>query len=121
MGPKACMVILVPEKFRDAITELQCYYDPLMKIMIVSGSVNIQFFSTYAPQSGLSDEVKEAFWTLLDKQTTATPNKDVVTVVSDLNGHVGIGRIGSWSHGDFGFGERFCTPALNVPYSSRGP
>ncbi|EYC20165.1 hypothetical protein Y032_0022g483 [Ancylostoma ceylanicum] len=98
--------MIVSERSREAINEVQRYDYRLMKIMIASSSVNIHFFSLYAPQSGLSDNVKDAFWTLLDEQTTAVPSEDFVIVAGDLNDHDGREKNGNCAHGGFDVGER---------------
>ncbi|EPB77556.1 hypothetical protein ANCCEY_03314 [Ancylostoma ceylanicum] len=88
------------------IIEVQRYDDRLMRIMIAFDSVKIHSFSAYAPQSGLSNKVKNAFWTLLDEQTTAVPSEDFVTAGGDLNGHVGTEKNGNCAHGSSGVGDR---------------
>ena len=63
--------------------------------------------SVYAPQSGLSDSVKDAFYDDLLPVASKLGNKEVVLVSGDLNGHVGKVANGyEGVHGGFGYGNR---------------
>ena len=90
-----------------------------MRILI--GTVTICIFCVYAPQSGLSDHVKDTFYDELLSHISKVPNDDFVVVAGDLNGHVGnISHGFHDSHGGHGYGARntegvrildFCTAA----------
>ncbi|VDO64952.1 unnamed protein product [Heligmosomoides polygyrus] len=58
-----------------------------MKIVVAAEDRLYYFFSSYAPQTGCSDQAKDEFWNLLDEKTAEVPPKDVIIVAGDLNGH----------------------------------
>ena len=95
--------IIVSEKFRDAIFEVERYDDRLMKVVFVIESRKIHFFTAYAPQAGCSALEKEAFWDLLDSKTMLVPADELLFVAGDLNGHVGKHSDGHPCHGGFGY------------------
>ncbi|EPB68096.1 hypothetical protein ANCCEY_12813 [Ancylostoma ceylanicum] len=101
---RARVGIIVSEKFREAVIEVQRYDDRLMKIMIASDSAKIHFFSAYAPHPLLLSICSAI--RALGQETTAVPSKDFVIVAGDLNGHVGTEKNGKCAHGGFGVGER---------------
>ncbi|EYC35864.1 hypothetical protein Y032_0967g3238 [Ancylostoma ceylanicum] len=79
--------VIVSERFRNSVAEVQRYDDRLMKIVVATVERRLHFFSAYAPQTGCSDKAKDDFWTLLE--TEEVPPKDTIIVAGDLNGHVG--------------------------------
>ena len=63
--------------------------------------------SVYAPQSGLSDSVKDAFYDDLLSVVPKLGIEELVLVAGDLNGHVGKFANGyEGVHGGFGYGNR---------------
>ena len=78
-----------------------------MAIKVVVGSVVLNVVSVYAPQIGLSDEVKKRFWEDLDLFVQDVPRSEKIFIGGDFNGHFG-GNSGGYEavHGGFGFGER---------------
>ncbi|VDP38660.1 unnamed protein product [Heligmosomoides polygyrus] len=99
-------------RFRDWIVSVERFDDRLMKIVVAAKQRLYHFFSAYAPQNGCSDQTKEEFWNLLDEKTVEVSPKDVITVASDLNGHVGATKDGYSCHG--GFGTDHVTPMMSA-------
>jgi len=58
--------ILVDKELVDSVVEVSRKSDRIMAIKVVVGSVILNVVSVYAPQIGLSDEVKKRFWEDLD-------------------------------------------------------
>ena len=61
--------------------------------LIVSQCV-VTFLSVYAPQSGLSDEVKDLFFDQLHAVTARIPRSEFLIPWGDWNGHVGCAGSG---------------------------
>ncbi|VDP29299.1 unnamed protein product [Heligmosomoides polygyrus] len=79
--------IIVFERFRDSIVNVERFDNRLMKIVVAAKERLYHFFSAYAPQTGCSDQAMEEFWSLLDEKTADVLSKDVIIVADDLNGH----------------------------------
>jgi len=78
-----------------------------MAIKVVVGSEILNVVSVYAPQIGLSDDVKKQFWEELDMVIQDVPWSEKLFIGEDFNGHIGVGADGfEIAHGSFGFGER---------------
>lgn len=98
--------IVVSERYRDTVVEVQRYNDRLMKIIITVESCKLHVFSAYAPQAGCNDQAKDAFWMMLDEKTAEVPRDEAIIVLGDLNGHIGARSDGHRGHGGHGFGSR---------------
>ena len=62
--------------------------------------------SVYAPQSGLSDEVKDLFFDQLRAVTARIPASEFLIPCGDWNGHVGHAGTGYREvHGRMGYGR----------------
>jgi hypothetical protein len=67
----------------------------------------LNVISVYAPQVGLSDDVKRRFWEDLEDMVRVVPSSEKLFIGGDLNGHVGTVRGGfERVHGGFGYGEQ---------------
>ncbi|XGW01098.1 hypothetical protein V3C99_013785 [Haemonchus contortus] len=88
-GPKTTngVGIIVSERYRDSIVSAERFDDRLMKIMVVIECQEYHLFSAYAPQTGCSEQTKDAFWNLLDEKTAEVPLQEAIVVAGDLNGH----------------------------------
>ena len=58
--------ILVDKELVDSVVEVSRKSYRIMAIKVVVGSMTLNVVSVYAPQIGLSDEVKKRFWEDLD-------------------------------------------------------
>ncbi|XP_009776831.1 uncharacterized protein [Nicotiana sylvestris] len=62
---------------------------------------------TYAPQTGLDEEVKRCFWEVLDKVVQGILPTEKLFIGGDFNGHIGSSAGGYGEvHGGFGFSDR---------------
>ena len=61
----------------------------------------------YAPQMGLSDDIKKVFWEELEEVLQSIPQHEKLFLGGDFNGHIGDKAYGYVrTHGGFRFGER---------------
>ena len=61
----------------------------------------------YAPQVGLAEDIKKAFWEELEEVMQCVPKTEKLYLRGDSNGHIGDKANGyDRTHGGFGFGER---------------
>ncbi|EYC40570.1 hypothetical protein Y032_0606g581 [Ancylostoma ceylanicum] len=88
-GPKVrdSVGIVVSERLRNSIAEVQRLDDHLMKVLITTAEQI--HFSAYSPQTGRCGRVKNDFWMLLEGKTAEVYLEDAIVVAGDLNGHVG--------------------------------
>ena len=100
------VAIVVGEKWRDNILEINRIADRLMTAKLLIDTINIIIVSAYVPQVGCTDEEKEEFCEELEELIRSFSEKDKIVIGSDLNGHIGTGITGyeRW-HGGFGYGE----------------
>ena len=78
-----------------------------MVIKILVGQTVLAVVSTYAPQQGLEDSVKNKFYDDLLAATSKFNARELVIIAGDLNGHVGKASDGyEGIHGGRGFGNR---------------
>ena len=73
---------------------------------LIVGKCVVTFLSVYAPQSGLSDEIKDQFFDQLRAVTARIQGSEFLIPCGDWNGHVG--RVGTGYrevHGGMGYGR----------------
>ena len=101
------VAIVVGEKWRDNILEVNIISDRLITAKLLIDTININIVSAYAHQVGCTDEEKEEFWEGLEELIRSFSEKDKIVIGADLNGHIGTGITGyeRW-HGGFGHGEK---------------
>ena len=101
------VAIVVGEKWRDNILEINIISDRLITAKLLIDTININIVSACAPQVGCTDEEKEEFWEKLEELIRSFSEKDKIVIGVDLNGHIGRGNTGYeiW-HGGFGHGEK---------------
>jgi hypothetical protein len=63
-------------------------------IKLIFGDLVLNVISAYAPQVGLSDDVKRQFWKDLEDMIRRVSNSEKLLIGGDLNGHIGIVRGG---------------------------
>ena len=81
-----------------------------MKLIV--GQHVVTFLSVYAPQSGLSDEVKDLFFDQLRAVTVRIPASEFLIPCGDWNGHVG--RAGTGYREVYGGGGGYGRPEPDV-------
>ena len=64
-------------------------FDRIILVKLIVGQHVVTFLSVYAPQSGLSDEVKDLFFDQLRAVTARIPASEFLIPCGDWNGHVG--------------------------------
>ena len=75
-------------------------------VKLIVGQRVATFLSVYAPQCGLSDEVKELFFDQLCAVTARIPASEFLIPCGDWNGHVGHAGTGYREvHGGMGYGR----------------
>ena len=78
-----------------------------MLIKLLVGEVVLTVLSVYAPQTGLEESTKDAFYDSLQTVISELPDKEIVIPCGDWNGHVGREAAGyEGVHGGSGYGER---------------
>ena len=86
--------------------EVQRVSDRIILVKLIVGQRVVTFLSVYAPQSGLSDEVKDLFFDQLRTVTARIPASEFLIPCGDWNGHVGRAGIGYREvHGGMGYGR----------------
>ncbi|GJW00939.1 retrovirus-related pol polyprotein LINE-1 [Tanacetum coccineum] len=79
----------------------------IISLSLVIDGETVNVVSAYAPQVGLSDEVKKTFWDSLDEVVRELPTNQRLFLGGDLNGHIGAASDGNPGvHEGFGFGVR---------------
>ena len=98
--------VFVSEEFIEKVFEVQRVSDRIILVKLIVGQHVLTFLSVYAPQSGLSDEVKDQFFDQLRAVTVRIPASELLMPCGDWNGHVGRAGTGySEVHGGKGFGR----------------
>jgi hypothetical protein len=79
-------------------------------IKLIFEDLILNVISAYAPQVGLSDDVKRRFWEDLEDMVRGVPSSEKLFIGGDLNGHVGTVTGGfERIHEGFGYGESVVT------------
>ena len=99
--------VLLCEELVDKVVEVKRVSERLMMVKFVVGKMLINVVSGYAPQTGRSDDEKDAFWDAVYDLVASLKKEEVVVFGGDLNGHVGRISDGyEGVHGGCGVGER---------------
>ena len=99
--------VLLAEKWIEKIIDVKRVNSRIMVIKILVGQTVLAVVSTYAPQQGLEDSVKNKFYDDLLAATSKFNARELVIIAGDLNGHVGKASDGyEGIHGGRGFGNR---------------
>ena len=102
-------VALVCSWLRSGLTKCmtsnECRTECRIKLLI--GEVVLTVLSVYAPQTGLDESTKDAFYDSLQTVISELPDKEIVIPCGDWNGHFGREAAGyEGVHGGSGYGER---------------
>jgi hypothetical protein len=99
--------IVVAERWVEKAMKVDRINDRLLVVKIGIGSRIWNIVSAYAPQAGRSEQEKDTFWDMMYSECLKIPEKEVLMIGGDLNGHVGASKEGYQEiHGGFGFGNR---------------
>jgi hypothetical protein len=79
----------------------------IIMIKLVFEDLVLNVISVYAPQVGLSDDVKRRFWKDLEDMVRGVSSSEKLFIKGDLNGNVGTSR-GMFErvHKGFGYSEQ---------------
>ena len=80
--------IVVGEKWRDNILEVNRISDRLITAKLLIDTININIVSAYAPQVGCTPKEKEEFWEEVEELIRSFSEKDNIVIGADLNGHI---------------------------------
>ena len=81
------VAILVKSNFVEQVVEVGRKSDRIISIKLVVGSEILNVVSVYAPQIGLSEEIKRLFWEDLDEVVQSNPQNKGRLIRGDFNGH----------------------------------
>ena len=99
--------ILLAEKWVEKVYDIKRVSDRIMLIKLLIGESIVTVLSVYAPQTGLDESAKDAFYDSLQTVISTIPDKEIVIPCGDWNGHVGKAADGyEGIHGGSGYGER---------------
>ena len=94
------------EEWIEKVFEVQKVSDRIILVKLIVGQRVVTFLSVYAPQSGLSDEVKDLFFDQLHAVTARIPASEFLIPYGDWNSHVGHAGTGYREvHGGMGYGR----------------
>ena len=99
--------VLLAEKWVDKVYDIKRVSDRIMLIKLLVREAVLTVLSVYAPQTGLEESTKDAFYDSLQTVISELPDKEIVIPCRDWNGHVGREAAGyEGVHGGSGYGER---------------
>ncbi|ESO00276.1 hypothetical protein HELRODRAFT_83374, partial [Helobdella robusta] len=99
--------IFVKEPLAQEVLDIKRINSPLMWIKIRLEKQTMTIFSSYAPQTSESEEMKNDIWAAFFDTISTIPKSETILIGGDLNGHVGEKTDGLDNvHGGFGYGER---------------
>ena len=98
--------ILLAEKWVEKMFDMKRVSDRIMLVKIIMGESIVAVLSVYAPQVGLDDQCKDAFYDDLRSTVSKLGDKEFIIACGDWNGHIGKLAAGFESiHDSFGYGE----------------
>jgi hypothetical protein len=97
--------VVVSEKLRDSVVEVNRVSDRLMSIKIDSGTKALRIVSYYAPQTNCTIDEKDEFWESLETRLQSFNSDEHLVIGGDHNDHVRTTRDGyTQCHGGNGIG-----------------
>ncbi|GJW90769.1 retrovirus-related pol polyprotein LINE-1 [Tanacetum coccineum] len=92
---------------KDKVVHVNRCSDRIISLTLVIEGETVNMISAYAPQVGLSEEEKKAFWDSLDEVVRESSTDERLILGGDLNGHIEVTTEGySGVYGGFGYGVR---------------
>ena len=82
------------EKWVDSVVEVEKHSERVLILKMVLDNSLINVITVYAPHSGKPKEEKENFWKELFHLVSCIPQKKMVAIAGDMNGHVGSNSVG---------------------------
>ena len=94
------------EEWIEKVFEVQRVSNRIIFVKLVVDQHVVTFLSVYAPQSGLSDEVKDMFFDQLRAVTSRIPASGFLIPCGNWNGYVGHAGTRYWEvHGGMAYGR----------------
>jgi exonuclease III len=84
--------ILIDKSLKNEVVAVRRQGDRIIMIKLIFGDLVLNVISVYAPQVGLSDDVKRRFWEDLEDMVRGVSSSEKLLIGGDLNGHVGTVR-----------------------------
>ena len=98
--------VFVAEEWIEKVFEVQRVPDRIILVKLIVGQRVFTFLSVYAPQSGLSDEVKDLFFDQLCAVNARIPASEFLIPCGDWYSHVDHAGTGYMEmHGGTGYGR----------------
>jgi hypothetical protein len=99
--------ILIDKSLKNEVVAVRRQGGRIIMIKLIFGDLVLNVINAYAPQVGLSDDVKRRFWEDLEDMVRGVSSSEKLFIGGDLNAHVGIVRGGfERVQGGFGYGEQ---------------
>ena len=99
--------ILLAGKWIGKVIHINRVNERLILLKILVGEKVLAIISAYAPQQGLSNDVKDKLYSDLMTHISEIGEREIIILGGDLNGHVGETTSGFENvHGGFGYGLR---------------
>jgi exonuclease III len=86
--------ILIDKSLKNEVVAVRRQGDRIIMIKLLFGDLVLNVISAYAPQVGLSDDVKRRFWEDLEDMVRRVSNSEKLFIGGDLNGYVDTVRRG---------------------------
>jgi exonuclease III len=84
--------ILIDKSLKNRVIAVRRQGDMIIMIKLVFGDLVLNIINVYAPQVGLSDDVKRQFWEDLKDMVRGVSSSEKFFIKGDLNGHVSTTR-----------------------------
>ena len=98
--------MFVAEEWIEKVFEVQRVLDRIILVKLIVGQRVVTFLSVYAPQSGLTDEVKDLFFDQLSAVIARIPASEFLIPCGHWKGQVGHAGTGyREKHGGMGYGR----------------
>ena len=98
--------MFVAEEWIEKVFEVQTVSHRIILVKLLVGQRVVTFLSVYAPQSGLSDKVKDLFFYQLHAVTARIPGAEFLIQCGDWNSLVGCAGTGYREvHSGMGYGR----------------
>jgi hypothetical protein len=99
--------ILIDKRLKNEVVAVMRQWDMIIMIKLIFEDLVLNVISAYAPQVGLSDDVKRRFWEDLEDMVRGMSSSEKLFIGGDLNGYIGI-VIGGFEmiHENFGYDEQ---------------
>ena len=86
------VAILVGPRLSRSIKAVKLVNERIMKISLQLKRGRMHIFQVYAPQQGLTNQIKEQFYEELESEIELLPDNENIIIMGDLNGRVGLDR-----------------------------